>query len=108
MTKAIKNKIRNIENMGKNIFWSFVAFAVFLSASYLYFVNRTVVNAVERQNIEKEIILISSQISDLEESYLGLKNKINLDYAFSKGFIKVSNEKYVSAKTLNKNLSVNR
>lgn len=107
MTKAIKNKIRSVENMGRNIFWSFVLLAVFFSASYLYLINRIVVNAVARQNIEKEIAVISSRTSDLEESYLSLKNKINLNYAFSKGFIKVSNEKYVSVKTSNKNLSLN-
>ncbi len=110
MTKAIKNKILNIENPKKCAFWSFVSLVMFFSASYMYFLNRTVVNAVERQNIEKEITLINSRTSDLEESYLSLKNKMNIDYALSKGFIKVSNEKYVSAKTFNKNLlvSVNR
>ena len=98
----------DIENPKKWIFWSLVSLAMLFSASYLYFVNRTVVNVALRQKIEKQITLINSQTSDLEVSYLGLKNKINLDYALSKGFVKVSNEKYVSAKTFNKNLSVNR
>lgn len=108
MTKTIKNKILNIENLEKKLFWYFTLFVIIFSGLYLYSVNRTIVNIVERQNIEKQIALINSELGNMEASYLGLKNKINFDYALSKGFVKVSNEKYVSRKTFGANLSVNR
>lgn len=108
MTKAIKNKILNIENLERKIFWYFTMCIIIFSGFYLYYVNRTIVNVVERQNIEKEIALINSRLGDLESSYLSLKNGISYDLALSKGFVKVSNEKYVSRKTFNNNLSVNR
>lgn len=108
MTKAIKNKILGIENLERKLFWYFALFIIVFSGLYLYFINQTIINVVERQNNEKRIARVNSQISDLEVSYLDLKNRINMDYALSKGFVKVSNEKYMSRKTFSGNLSVNR
>lgn len=108
MTKAIKNKILNIENPKKKILRYSILFIVIFSCSYLYSMNRTIVNVVERQNDEKQITLINSRIGDLEAYYFSLKNGIDYGYALSKGFVKVSNEKYIFTKTFNKNLSVNR
>ena len=108
MTKTFKNKILNIEDPKKKVFWSFVMFAIMFSGLYLYYVNRTIINVVERQNIEKQIANINSRISDTEISYMNLKNNINYEFAVSKGFVRVSNEKYVSRRASGDNLSVNR
>lgn len=108
MTKAFKNKISNIENLEKKLFWSIAMLIIIFSGLYLYSVNQTIINVVERQNIEKQIAGINSRISDTEVSYMNLKNNINYEFAVSKGFVKVSNEKYVSRKSSSDNLSVNR
>lgn len=108
MTKTIKNKILNIESPERKAFWYLALFAVVFAGFYIYFVNGAIINVVERQKIEKEIASINSRISDLESSYISLNNKINLEYAFSAGFVKVAKEKYVRRKTLGANLSFNR
>lgn len=105
MTKIIKNKILNIEYSGRKSFWYLTLLIIVFSGIYVYFVNGAVINVVERQKIEREIASISSKISDLESSYISLSGKINADYAFSRGFVKVTKEKYVQRKTLSANVS---
>lgn len=107
MTTKIKNRILSIEYSERKAFWYLVLFAVVFSGFYIYFVNGAIINVVERQKIEKEIASINSRIGDLESSYISLNGKINLEYAFSSGFVKVSKEKYVHRKALSANLSLN-
>lgn len=107
MIAKSKNKILNIEYSEKKVFWYLVLFLVIFSGLYIYFVNGAIINVVERQKIEREIISINSRIGDLESSYISLNKKINLEYAFSAGFVKVEKEKYVYRKALGANLSLN-
>ena len=108
MTKNIKKRIINAEYSERKTFWYLALFIVVFSGFYIYFVNGAIINVVERQKIEKEIASINSRIGDMESSYLGLNNKISLDYALSLGFVKVGKEKYVYRKTLGANLSLNQ
>ncbi|MEK7150252.1 MAG: hypothetical protein AAB688_02470 [Patescibacteria group bacterium] len=108
MVKTIKNRILNIENAEKKFFWYTASFAIVFSGLYLYFVNMTIVNVVERQNTEKDIASLNSRISDMESDFLSLNKKISLEYAVSKGFVKMASEKYVSRKALSVNLSMNQ
>ncbi len=108
MTKAIKNRILNIEYSERKIFWCLILFVAVFSGLYMYLVNSTIVNVVGRQKIEKEISSINSRINDLESSYLSLNNQISFNYALSMGFVKLTSEKYVSRKALSANLSLNQ
>lgn len=96
-----------MEYSGKKVFWYLISFVVIFSGFYVYFVNGAIINVLERQKTEQEIISINSQISDMELSYLDLNNQINIDYAFSLGFVKVEKEKYVYRKALKPNLTLN-
>ncbi|KKR46931.1 MAG: hypothetical protein UT90_C0014G0020 [Parcubacteria group bacterium GW2011_GWA1_40_21] len=107
MTKMIKNKIMSIEYSERKAFWYLALLAAAFSGFYIYFVNGAIINVVERQKTEKEIISVNSRISDLESSYFSLNGKINLDYAYSLGFVKAGKEKYVYRKSLSANLSLN-
>lgn len=108
MVKTIKNRILNIENVEKKFFWYIASFAIAFFGLYLYFVNMTIINVVERQNTEKNIASLNSRISDMESNLLGLNKKINFEYAVSKGFVKIASEKYVPRKVLSVNLSMNQ
>ena len=108
MTKIIKNRILNIEYSGRKSFWYLTLLTIIFSGTYVYFVNCAIINVVERQKIEREIASVSSRISDLESSYISLSGKINTDYAFSRGFVKVTKEKYVHRKTFSANVSFNQ
>lgn len=108
MVKIIKNKILNIEIAKKKFFWYMASSAIVFLGFYLYFVNMTIVNVVERQNTEINIASLNSRISDMESDLLDLNKKINFEYALSKGFVKMAGEKYVLRKFLSVNLSMSQ
>lgn len=55
--------------------------------AYVGLVGTTVYNTLERQRGEKEIGKITSELSEMEFSYLNLKAKINPELARSLGFV---------------------
>lgn len=91
------------------IFWSLVGILCFSLFSYGYFIQRAIVNIVARQGLERDLALLSSKVANLEADYIKAKNAITLESAQSKGFVAISNQKFVTSsevKTAN-GLSVN-
>jgi len=78
------------------VFWTFVVFAFIALVIYIYAVNTTIRNTIARQNLENEVAIVSTQLGDLEFSYIALKNKVSLDLAYTRGFKNVSSAQYVS------------
>ncbi len=71
--------------------WSLAGVFGVLVASYLILVGTTVYHTLERQRAEKQISKITSELSEMEFSYLELKAKINPELARSLGFVEVEN-----------------
>lgn len=69
--------------------WSLVAVFGLLVGTYLILIGTTVYNTLERQRAEKQISKITSELSEMEFSYLNLKAKINPELARSLGFVEV-------------------
>jgi hypothetical protein len=95
VAKVIQNQIDRIEYREKSIFWIFFSVFIFLLVSYGFMVNKTIVNAVSKQQTEKNIIVLNSEVNSIESKYLDLKNDITIDLALSKGFTINDNVKYV-------------
>ena len=83
----------------KTAFWVlFLAvFACFLA--YVYFVNLTIANVVERRSMVSEIRVLSSDISEMEAEYLALSRVITPDVALSMGFHESSRVDFVTRAT---------
>ncbi len=73
----------------KNIFFILSAFAVLFLGSYGFFVNKTVWNVVARQNTVKELQKTSSEVAELEASYMNISGTLTLDHAYALGFQEV-------------------
>lgn len=77
-------------------------------AFYLVFVGVTIVNIVDRKNIESGNRTLSSKVSGLELSYLSESNKIDLNLAYSIGFEDATNAIFASNVPIEKGLSFAR
>ena len=106
MVKEIKNRINNIEYVEKKIFWTLFSLFVFLLVFYGIEINNTITNAVSKQNMEKEMITLNSDINSMEFDYINAKNKITLDYANSLGYVSIPNDKFASISINNNSLSL--
>lgn len=104
--QIIKKQIEKIEYREKKAFWILFSVFVFFIMSYGFLLNSTMMNAVSKQNIGKEMISLGSEVNSLEFQYLNLKNSITLDLVKSKGFISLSSEKFAVIDSSQKNLSL--
>lgn len=95
VAKIIQNQIERIEYREKAIFWIFFSLFIFFLVFYGFMVNSTIANAVAKQQAEKDIISLNTDVNSMESTYLNLKNKITIDLAVSKGFVENMTEKYV-------------
>ena len=99
-----------------NIHYTKVIFAVLgavlflLLFLYSFFINASVLNIVERKNIEKKLSETNSYVSTLETEYFNHIDNVNLDLALSVGFEEVSSSNFAYRKasdgrtvTLNRN-----
>jgi hypothetical protein len=107
MTNNRNNRIQNTEQP-KAIFWALLVVICLCLFSYGYMVRAAIVNIVTRQDIEKEVAVLSSKVLKLESEYVKAKNNVTLDSAHDLGFIAVSSQKFVDNKnTKTVGLSVN-
>jgi hypothetical protein len=105
MLKKKEKRINNREPL-KIWFWSLVTVFVLCLFSYGYCVRAAIVNIVERQNIENELSILNSKVTDLESEYIKVKNDITLETANNLGFVPATTNKFVSKSVKNPGLSV--
>ena len=106
VAQVIQKQIEKIEYREKKIFWVlFSVFALFI-VSYGFLLNSTMMNAVSKQNMGKEMVSLGSDVNSLEFQYLNIKNSITLELAQSKGFVQVSSDKFAVIDASQKNISL--
>lgn len=106
MTGILKNQIERIEYRDSRIFWSLFIIFTILVVSYGFLINSTILNAVAKQNMEKTMMTLSSEVNSLEFQYLNIKNGITLNFAKSKGFVSLSTNNFASLDLAKRNVSL--
>ena len=96
VAQVFQKQIEKIEYRDKQIFWSLFSVFVFFVASYGFLLNSTMMNAVSKQTMEKEMVSLGSEVNSMEFQYLNIKNGITLELAKSKGFVAVSGDKFAT------------
>lgn len=84
--KTIAIKLINKEENVKYILISLVALIVVFSSLYFYFLKEALSYVALRESVEKEISILNSRINPLEQKYISLKSRINMDMAYEMGF----------------------
>ena len=94
VAQIIKNQIEKIELREKKIFWSlFFVFALLL-VSYGFLVNKAILNAVAKQNLESQMSSLNSNVDSLESTYLSMENSITMDLALRNGYVQVPEDNF--------------
>lgn len=82
---------------------------VLLSGLYIYFLSRSVLNVVMREEVEVEISALSSSIGELEFQYIALKNSVDVERAEEFGLVALRDKEYVARHSLaERGLTLNR
>lgn len=98
MTQVIATTYKFTHAYREKIFAILVA-SIFLTAfAYIFLLQKTIVNVVERQRMTVESRQLSIRLADLEQKYFSLKNNVTFDLARSKGFSSADVVSYISKK----------
>lgn len=74
------------EDTRKYLFIVLAFSALLLSVNYMYLIKSSIMNAVVREQNDKEISQLVIKISGLENKYMAKKSDLNIDMAYSLGF----------------------
>jgi len=69
---------------------------IVLLVAYIFLVNQTVHQIVERKELESQNSILSSQVSEREFAYMRHKNAITPEFAYQGGFREANKTTYVS------------
>lgn len=88
----LKMNIKNVNIMNnnieveKNILRAMIFVLAGLALFYMLILGNMVFNITERRNLEKEIVVLSNEIGELEVSYLAISNSIDVSLSSAMGF----------------------
>ncbi|MBI2617863.1 hypothetical protein HYW58_00170 [Candidatus Kaiserbacteria bacterium] len=70
-----------------------------LVSLYIYFVGKSIVNVVVREETELRIGEVNSLLSELEREYLTKKDAMSMKFAEEKGYYPISHKLFVNRGT---------
>jgi hypothetical protein len=91
-TLQLKYKIQNVDIMNNNIEVRRVIFNVMLSILvaltlwYVVILANMVLNIIQRKTLEKEMLSLSGEVSNLELSYLSVSSSVDMNLSSTMGF----------------------
>ncbi len=88
-TLKIKMYAENVsvaDNMGRTLLYGMLCFTAGLAVLYLIFLSNMVFNIVERRSLEAEARTLTSQVGDMELTYLSLSSSLDMNLAHSMSF----------------------
>ena len=98
----MKTKTLQINIFEKRAFTALIAIVFILLGFYGYFISKSIVNVIVREEINNDVVAVSSNISELEFEYIAHKNTINKEFAKSAGFKDLAEKNFVARKSFAK------
>jgi hypothetical protein len=98
----MRTKTLQINIFEKRALTALVVIVFILLGFYGYFISKSIVNVIVREEINNDVVAVSSAISELEFEYIAHKNTINKEYAISAGFKNIASKTFVARKSFAK------
>lgn len=100
----MKTKTIQINIFEKRAFFLLVFVILTLISFYIYFISKSIINVIVREEISKDAVAVSSKIGELEFKYITHKNAINKEFAKQAGFEDIAEKKFVARKSFARNI----
>lgn len=98
----MRTKTLQINIFEKRVLTALLIMIFILVCFYGYFISKSIVNVIVREEISNDVVAVSSAISELEFKYINHKNTINREYAETAGFTNITAKKFVARKSFAK------
>lgn len=104
--KHATQTIRKIDRLSDTIFWSLLVGIVALSGMYMFNVQKAIRNVVERNNIQADIVALSSKLSESEFQYINSVGDITLESAHKLGFQSAVEKTFVTRERISQTVAI--
>jgi hypothetical protein len=104
--KTATQTIRKIDRLSDTIFWSLLVGIVALSGLYMFNVQKAIRNVVERNNIQADIVALSSKLSESEFQYINSVGDITLESAHKLGFQSAVEKTFVTRERISQTVAI--
>jgi hypothetical protein len=98
MTRTLTIAYRFSHEYKERLFVVLVAAIVIVACSYVFLLQKAIVNVVQRERVVAETKRVAVDVNDLETEYFAAKSQITMDLAHSKGLRDAVNISYISKK----------
>ena len=99
----MRTKTIQINIFEKRAFAVLVFAILILAGFYGYFISKSIINVIVREEISGDVVAVNGAISELEAEYIAHKNAIGIEFAISAGFKNLAEKKFVARKSLAQN-----
>lgn len=100
MAECIKKEIWGTWEKRKVCLFAVFIFAIIVvCALYFFCVSAIVMEAANREHFSQDFKAVQKEHQELEKNYLSLLSRLNLDYAYSLGFINEESTAFIVRKT---------
>jgi len=99
--KAITIEITQNTNTQKVLLRALLIGTASLFVIYIYLVGSITFNVIARKSLENNLATLNSRVNKLDLAYLDGVNKIDKDFALSKGFVDVRQNIFASRDGIN-------
>lgn len=104
--KQATQTIRTIDRLSDTIFWSLLVGIVMLAGFYMFNVQKTVRNVVERSSLQADIVALNSKLSESEFQYINSVGTITLETAAKLGFESAVEKTFVTREKIGQNVAI--
>ena len=100
MTKILTNLYKTSNHYREKIFVILISAILLVSFSYVFLLQKAILNVIQRGKITQQINSSSIATSELEQKYFSLKNTITMEMAYAKGLKSAEVTSYITKKPL--------
>jgi hypothetical protein len=87
-------------------FWALVSLSCILALTYMWFINASILNIVERKHVSSQNHADMTALAPLESQYLSLTQTLDLERAHQLGFVDVGTVEYASRGSTGRQVSL--
>jgi uncharacterized membrane-anchored protein YitT (DUF2179 family) len=77
------------------LFYFALSLCMLVVCTYMYFVSMTVVHVVLRKEVDNQIAVVGTQISQLEERYIEKQHNLSVAIATQQGFVTTEKKTFI-------------
>lgn len=97
--KAITIDIAKNRSTQRTLFRVLVSALIVLSCVYVYLIGSITFNVLASKSLETSVSTLTHEVNQFELQYLNDYNKIDKNFALSKGFVDVNNNLFATRST---------